>query len=330
MAANSFPILFLAPSDPVDAILASGLLKRLHDEIEDGRFTVAADPTTAAYFRDLPRLDELIVAGRSRRRDSAGLWMRLRRRRWGLALDAGGGRFVDWLSARKRASIKAPPEQTEHRVVAAARLLRLEDEPPSPFLFTSDETRRRADELLGAGGPILAMAPAAQSVGATWPVERFARTAVQLLGQDGPMRDGRLLIVGAPEDWKAAESLRRSLPRTRWIDLTKETDPLVIHACLARARLFIGGAVVWSHLAASAGAPTLALYGPTDESQLGVWGENALVLRGPRSFEAIRASDPNLDQPVCHMLDLTVETVIEAATNLLRKPAPVQQEPCDV
>ena len=60
-----FPILFLAPADAIDAVLASGLLKRLHDEIDEGRFTVVADPASAPLFGDLPRLDDLIVHRRT-------------------------------------------------------------------------------------------------------------------------------------------------------------------------------------------------------------------------------------------------------------------------
>lgn len=329
MSSNPFPILFLAPSDPIDAVLASGLLKRLHDEIPEGRFTIVADTDVAALFRDMPHLDEIVVHARASLRDVMRLWMRLRPRQWGLALDAGGGRLIDWLSVRQRATARSVAAGGVHRVVEAARLLRLEDEPPPPFLFLSDETRLRASELLGEGGPILAMIPATPWGGSTWPVERFSRAAVQLLGEDGPMRGGRVLIVGAPADWKAAESLRRSLPRDRWIDLTPETDPLVIYACLSQARLCIGGAVIWTHLAAAAGAPTLGLYGPSDETVNGVWGERARVVRGPRSFEAIQQGDPDLDKPVCHMLDLTVESVIEAAIGLLEQTQPAKQEKSD-
>jgi hypothetical protein len=41
------------------------------------------------------------------------------------------------------------------------------------------------------------------------------------------------------------------------------------------------------------------------------------VARGPRSYEQIRAVDPGFGQALCHMMDLTVETVGEAAEELL-------------
>ena len=212
-------------------------------------------------------------------------------------------------------------------MVQAARLLRLEEAPPAPHVFTSEATARRGRELVGEGGPVLALAPAGPWIGRIWPIERYARVASRLLSE-GPLAGGRLVIVGAPEDGKAADTLRRTIPKDRWIDLTREPDPLVVHACLSRARLFIGGASPLTHLAAAAGAPTLGLYGPDDEAVEGPWGPSARTIRGPRTLAAIRTTDPHLDQPVCHMLDLSVEAVLAAATRLLDEtPSPRQKQP---
>ena len=58
------------------------------------------------------------------------------------------------------------------------------------------------------------------------------------------------------------------------------------------------------HLAAAAGCPTLGLFGPTDEELSAPVGPYARVVRGPRTFEEVRRSDPQLSQPVCHMIDM--------------------------
>ncbi|THD65495.1 glycosyltransferase family 9 protein, partial [Phenylobacterium sp.] len=71
------------------------------------------------------------------------------------------------------------------------------------------------------------------------------------------------------------------------------------------------------HLAAAAGIPTLGLFGPSDEQLYGPWGVDARVARGPRSYEQIRAVDPGFGQALCHMMDLSVETVGDAAEDLL-------------
>jgi ADP-heptose:LPS heptosyltransferase len=207
--------------------------------------------------------------------------------------------------------------------VEAARLLKLADEPPAPFLFTSPQTEAKAAALLEHGqGPILALGPAANWVGKTWPAERFALTAVQLMGKGQPFEKGRVLILGGPGDQRAAEPLRRSLPRERWIDLTGPGELLTAYACLKRARLFIGNDSGTMHLAAAAGAPTLGLFGPSDDRRYAPWGPKAKVVRGGHSFEELMVIDPGANQAVCHMMDLSVDRVYEAARALLAETAP--------
>ncbi|HUO21048.1 MAG TPA: glycosyltransferase family 9 protein [Caulobacteraceae bacterium] len=331
MKAKRFPILYISSSRIGDAVLASGLLKRLHDEIPDARFTVVAGPPSAPLYRDLPNLDQIIVMEKSK---GGGhwfkLWRQVRGRRWGLVLDRRGSSIARFLSARKRAIHRRVGEREPvHKVVEAARLLKLADDPPAPFLFTSDETEARAQALLGDGGPILAMGPAANWAGKTWPVERFALTAVELMKPGAPFEHGRLLILGGPDDRRAAEPLRRSLPRERWIDLTGQADLLITYAALKRARLYIGNDSGLMHLAAAAGTPTVGLFGPSDERLYGPWGRHTRVVRGPRSFAQIQAVDPSLSQPVCHMLDLPVAQVVAAAKDLFAasEPKPGSEPP---
>ena len=209
-------------------------------------------------------------------------------------------------------------------MVEAARLLKLADDPPAPFLFTTAETEAKADAVLAHGqGPILALGPAANWAGKTWPAERFALTAAQLMAHGEPFETGRVLILGGPGDQRAAEPLRRSLPRERWIDLTGEGDLLTAYACLKRARLFIGNDSGLMHLAAAAGAPTLGLFGPSDDRLYAPWGKCTRVARGPRTFADLKAIDPELNQQVCHMLDLKVEQVVREARALFEDSRPL-------
>ena len=324
-ASKGFPILFIASSRIGDAVLASGLIKRLHDEIADARFTIVAGPVSAPLFADTPGLERLIVMQKAR---GGGhwfkLWSQVRGRNWGLIVDRRGSGIGRFLRARRRAVHRTLGGEPVHKVVEAARLLKLADEPPAPFLFTSAETEAKADAILAHGqGPILALGPAANWLGKTWPAERFSLTAVQLMAKGQPFAKGRVLILGGPDDRRSAEPLRRSLPRERWIDLTGEGDLLTAYACLKRARLFIGNDSGLMHLAAAAGAPTLGLFGPSDDRLYAPWGPYTRVVRGARSFAQLRAADPDLSQPVCHMLDLKVEQVVAEARTLFEDSRPL-------
>jgi ADP-heptose:LPS heptosyltransferase len=318
MAPGAFPILFITSNRIGDAVLSSGLIKRLADEIPNARFTIVAGPVAAPLFEEVPTLDRIITLAKTKNRGHwFELWREVRGTRWGLVVDLRGSGLSRFISTRRRAIWRKVPGLAAHKVIEAARILKIEDDPAAPYIFTTPETEARGDELTAGFGPILALAPAANWLGKTWPLERFSRVAMRLLGPQGPMKGGRLMVLGGPEDQKLAKGLRDVVMRSQFINLTEDTDLLTAFACLKRARLFIGNDSGTMHLAAAAGIPTLGLFGPSDEQLYGPWGENTRVARGPRTYEQIRSVDPGFGQALCHMMDLTVETVEQAAEELL-------------
>lgn len=322
MARASFPILFIAPSRIGDAVLASGLIKALVDQVPTARFTFVGSTVTAPLFADTPGIERTIVM--EKRPFAAhwlALWRRVRAVKWGLVVDLRGSAISGMLRRSRRAVWAKSPGPT-HKVVEAARLLRLEDAPPAPFLFVSAETQARADQLTAGDGPILAIAPGAGWIGKAWPAERFSAVARKLLAPEGPLAGGRLMILGAVRDRTVALAVGAAVASSRRIDLAREEDLLLGYAALRRARLFIGNDSGIMHLAAAAGAPTLGLFGPSDERLYGPWGEKAASVRGPRNFEDFLAIDPKLDQAMCHMTDLPVARVEQAALELLARTAP--------
>jgi ADP-heptose:LPS heptosyltransferase len=323
MTRGAFPILFITATNIGDAVLSSGLVKRLADEIPNARFTVVAGPAAAPLFACVPNLDEVIVFTKTKGGGHwIDLWRKVRRRRWGLVVDMRGSLISQLVATRRRAVHRKTAGEPIHKVMEAARILKIEDEPAAPHIFLSSEVEAYAAELTAGEGPILAMAPAANWVGKTWPLERFSQVAIRLLGADGPMRGGRLMVLGGPSERKITEGLKDCVPRDRFLDLAGKVDLVTAFACLKRARLFIGNDSGTMHLAAAAGTPTLGLFGPSDERRYAPWGATARALRGARTLEQIRAIDPGLNQSVCHMMDLSVERVYEAARELLAEPGP--------
>lgn len=318
MAQGSFPILFITATRIGDAVLSSGLIARLLDEIPHARFTIVAGPASAPLFAEVPNLDRVIVLEKTKNRGHwLRLWSEVRHRNWGLVVDTRGSMISQFLKRERRAVYKRGSGGQVHKVLEAARLLKVEDDPPAPHLFTSEATEAYARELTAGPGPILALAPAANWVGKTWPAERFAQVAIQLLG--GPLSGGRLMLLGGPDDGQAIAALRNVVPRERTIDLAGKVELLAAYACLKHVRLFVGNDSGLMHMAAAAGAPTIGLFGPSDDRLYAPWGEKTRVVRGSRSFEMIREVDPGLNQALCHMMDLPVESVVSAAKVLLAK-----------
>ncbi|MEI6440128.1 MAG: glycosyltransferase family 9 protein [Alphaproteobacteria bacterium] len=298
--------------------MSSGLVRRLSQEIPQARFTIVAGPAAAGLYKDLPGLQEIILFEKAK---DGGHWFRLwrqvRKTQWGLVVDMRGSALSGFLNRKRRAVFKRNLGPPVHKVIEAARVLNLEADPPAPFLFTSAETEAHAAELTAGEGPILALAPAANWVGKTWPLERFAQVAIRLLGEGGPLHGGRIMVLGGPEDVGAVSALRHVVPMDRFIDLVGKVDLLTTFASLKHARIFIGNDSGLMHMAAAAGAPTLGLFGPSDEALYGPWGEKTRIIRGPRDYPTIRAVDPGFQQTMCHMMDLPVEAVVDAAMKLL-------------
>ncbi len=318
---SGFPILFITATRIGDAVLSSGLIKRLADEIPNARFTIVAGPAAASLFAHVPGLDRVIVFEKSK---TGGhwleLWRKVRERRWGLVVDLRGSGISRFLKTKRRAIHRKSAEPV-HKVLEAARTLRIEDDPAPPHIFTNPDVEAYADELTAGKGPILALAPAANWVGKTWPVERFSQVAMKLLRDYGPLTGGRLMVLGGPGDEKLARALK-DVAGKGMIDLAGKADLITSYACLKRARLFIGNDSGAMHLAAAAGCPTIGLFGPSDERLYAPWGEHARVVRGPRSVEQIRAVDPGVQQALCHLMDLPVEAVVTAARDLLKATEP--------
>jgi ADP-heptose:LPS heptosyltransferase len=317
MAARRIPILFISQSRLGDAVLSSGLIKALADRTPGASFTIVAGALTAPLFKQVPGLERILIL---EKRPWGLHWLRLLAkvgfRRWSLIVDLRGAPASALINHRRRAAHRKPAIPL-HKVAEAGRLLAGAQDPPAPHIFTHDAIEARAEALTAGDGPILAMAPHTNWVGKTWPAERFAKIARDLLGPDGPLAGGRLMVLGGPGDRREAAPVLSAVPRNRVIDLVGREDLLVLYAALKRARLFIGGDSGLMHMAAAAGAPTLGLFGPSDERLYAPWGPRARVVRGPRPFAAFKAMDPGLNQALCHMMDLKVEAVREAAVSLL-------------
>ncbi|MBA4803905.1 MAG: glycosyltransferase family 9 protein [Brevundimonas sp.] len=313
MAAR-FPILYLAEADPEDAVLSSGPLAYLVEAMPQASFTVVGSPASAPLFADTPRLDRLIVLEREGRLDWLGLWNQVRATKWGLVVDMRGTRFSDKLRRQKRA-VRGEDEPGVHKVELAARVLQLDEVPP-PRLHVSEATRAAVDRLIpDDGAPLLAIAPGAEWMGRRWPAERYAILASSLCGPDGPLAGGRVVVIGDESDRDAAHTIRLAMPRNRTIELQGRLSKLQAVAALQRADLYLGGDSIWTHLAAAAGAPVVAAFGPSDDAVRGPWG--GVVVRGPRSVAEFRKIDPGLNQAIQHMNEVPADRVLKAARKLL-------------
>lgn len=311
---TAFPVLYIAEADPAMAVMSSGVLDHLVEALPQARFTIVGSPDSVSLFAGVPRLDRTLILKGEGLAELTGLWNQVRGTHWGLVVDMRGTKLSGWLRRRKRA-VRGDMPDGLHAVEAAARVLQL-DEVPAPRLHPAPEDVAEAEALLGpAAGPLLAIGPGADWIGRLWPAERYAKVALALLGEGGPLAGGRLLIVGGAGDRDAAHTIRLAARRERVIEAQGKLSPLATVAALRRADFYLGGDSLWTQLAVAAGVPVTAVFGPSDESVRGPWGGE--TLRGPRSFEEFRAMDPHFNQALQHMMDLPAERVLKACMRRL-------------
>ena len=114
-----------------------------------------------------------------------------------------------------------------------------------------------------------------------WPAERFAQVADALAERYA----AQIVLVGGPGEEALAEAVAGQM-QARPLNLAGKTTIKQLAALLARCVLFVGGDSGVMHVAVAAGAPVIALFGPTNENAWGPYtpqgsGLRSLVVRAP-------------------------------------------------
>lgn len=315
---TAFPILLLAICEPDKALALSGIVRRLRQEIPNARITLITTSLSAELFQDDDLIDELqAIGGAIFQIKTLGVLSGLSRRSWGLCIDIGPTLISKLIPAKTRFTLNAA--DSTGPLTQMCRALRLDEDEVAPSLRVSPARQAGVRTFLDNGrgiAPLIVMAPGAGWLGRRWPTERFAVLATRLMRDDGPFPGHSLLILGSQDDHETAVALRMATPRARVLELTGKLDLLSAFAALRHGAVFVGNDEIWLHLAAAAGIPTFALLGPSDDAAAPI-GDNVHIIRGSRSFADILAVDPKLKQPVCHMLDLSIDTVYDGIVKVM-------------
>ena len=132
-----------------------------------------------------------------------------------------------------------PLDQVQHQVMPAVDLAAL----------TREDATRRAQDLPPR---FAAIHPGSGSRRKNWPAERFADVARSF--------GGPWLLVAGPADHEAVSVLAE----VEGAVIARELAPRALASLLSRAGVYLGNDSGVTHLAAAAGAPTVALFGVTD------------------------------------------------------------------
>ncbi|MGE0596662.1 MAG: glycosyltransferase family 9 protein [Hyphomonadaceae bacterium] len=300
-------LLFIAPPDPVEAMLATGALNFALANQPGAALTVVCAPEAAPWFRAAPNLAAMHAL---ERRAGLGAWINLAlkhaRHPFDLALDLSGAPGGYAVHARRRI-VRRTPRVLMHRAEEYAALL-CADAPLGPVIWLDAAAREAAASIEGQA--LLVLAPDARAAHG-WPGDNYAAVARRLAG--GPLAEARVVVLG---DAALTGPIVSSLDAdgVAALDLGGGLDALAAAALMERAVFVLGTDAPLAHAAAALNAPTLALYGATDERVRAPHGKRVKTMRA-HEFEAavgLGASEKSLLEA------LTVDQVEAAALDLLR------------
>ncbi len=151
------------------------------------------------------------------------------------------------------------------------------------------------------------LSPCSRHAAKNWPVERFAAVGKALHEKHGAM----LYISGVPEDADTCKKLMELLPPGSAHNLCGKTSLVELGGVLQAMALVITVDSGPMHMAAAAGTPTLAIFGPTDPLRVGPYGPQHRVLR---NTTVTSYSKDDLQS----ILGVSAEAAIRAAEEMLK------------
>ena len=307
-------LLFITNHRLGDAVLTTGVLQEALNRFAPDRVTIVCGPIPAALFEAVPQLERISIVDKTKPvRYWLNFWAQSVGRKWDVVIDIRNT-LVSHLVPARAVYRYGRSDATKHKTEQLAKVLGLSSLAPGKIWLTKS-AEAKAEKLLPAGAPVLALCPWAGSVPKQWPPDRFVAAAREIRSLVPELSRARIAIFGAPHESPRARDLVAALEgQCPVVDLVGKTTPLEAAACLARCSLVLANDSGLMHLASAMGAPTLGLFGPSNDVEYRPLGPRATFVR--------RAAFDKSADPHALMLAISVEDVVAAAQRLCANTAP--------
>ena len=205
---------------------------------------------------------------------------------------------------------------TEGSDLGLTRLRPGSDPGLTPTVRITPATRARTDAFLAQLGvdrstPLVGLAPgAAYGHAKRWPPQRVAELVARLTAGGATC-----LLAGAEGDRSAGREIESVLPPgSRVVNVIGRTDLRLLAGLLASCHAFVSNDSGAMHLAAAAGVPVAAIFGPTDERVTAPLGNHDVIIHQVFCRPCMLR-----DCPIDHrcMRGISVDTVFAAVTRRL-------------
>lgn len=182
----------------------------------------------------------------------------------------------------------------QHQVYYYLNLLKsagIEPADTQPYLYLTDDERRSARNLLSSffdadKGPLVGINPGATFGSAKrWPPERFAELIIKVISRF----NGRVVIFGSTSEVEIADEIITEINRlkikmkiekigSRILVLAGKTNLRELAALISECDVFVTNDSGPMHMASALLVPTVAIFGSTDKTATGPYGEGHRVI----------------------------------------------------
>ena len=288
-------IVVIGPSNIGDAVLVAPGVAQLRAWCPAMHVTLVVGERAIPLFRDDPRIQTLLDAGRY-----DGAWGRVR-----LALTlwrAHPDLIVDfrhtlypWILTPWSAwrHLLRPPRALTHMrerqwwllhrqvpsILRRGQFSHALNRDPRTVIWWSEQDEAHVKTLmqrwqLDVRGRVVVICPGARSHLKRWTTEGFARVADRLIEDAG----AQVVFSGEPDERPIIEEIM-SLMRRRASNAVGLTTARQLAALMSRVPLVVTNDSAALHLASAVGTPTVAIFGPTDDAKYGPTAPRSRVIR---------------------------------------------------
>ena len=285
-ASERLRILVIKLSATGDVVLITPSLRALRQQFPQAHIAVLIGRDHSELLNRCPYIDDLIVFDRNRDGTPAGLLKvgkRLRLAQGDLVVDFQNNRISHWLGRLSGAPQRygyagrrwswllshapteperpLPPVDHQFRLL---QLLGIQEARSDLELWPGPGDEARIDVLLGESWiaesqPLVAVHPGSRWASKRWPAERY----VQLVDQLATASKARVILTGSERERPLCDQIQRAA-KSKPVVVAGMTSLNEMAALMRRCRVLVGGDSAPLHMAAAAGTPVVALFGPTD------------------------------------------------------------------
>lgn len=187
-----------------------------------------------------------------------------------------------------------PFEKVKHKVeyhLDLARFLECDTDVLHWGIYTTAEEKKEVEQMLGHDGvssPFICVHPGSRIPLKRWPLDRCASLYDRVIDETGLP----LVVLGARSEMEIVNEVV-ALMKNRPVVLAGRTSIRQLYEVIARAQLLICNDSAPMHMAAAAGTPTVAIFGPSKSFETGPYGNRFRVVEKDFSCRM------NCDESVC-------------------------------